>query len=133
VRVNSDRSYVVVARHVDHLKSMLVRCLLADAGFLPEGKVEAVGRLREGTAKAFEYAFRVGALGEGRAQGVATDVARGVLRTFEREYVFRDASRPAQDAPDDGGLETLRRDRYMQNPSPPMPARKPRATRSGIE
>ncbi|NOT07676.1 MAG: adenylyl-sulfate kinase [Gemmatimonadales bacterium] len=85
------RLSIVVGGHVDHGKSTLVGRLLADAGALPEGKLEQVRALCEKTGRPFEYAFLLDALKDERAQGITIDTARVFFSTGSREYLLLDA------------------------------------------
>jgi bifunctional enzyme CysN/CysC len=82
---------VVVAGHVDHGKSTVIGRLLADAGVLPEGKIERIRAQCERNARPFEYAFLLDALKNEQAQGITIDTARCFFRTEKRHYVIRDA------------------------------------------
>jgi bifunctional enzyme CysN/CysC len=86
-----ERLNIVLAGHVDHGKSTIVGRLLADAGALPEGKLEQIKAYCRRNAKPFEYAFLVDALKNEQAQGVTIDSARVFFRTGNREYVLIDA------------------------------------------
>ena len=87
----SDHLSVVIAGHVDHGKSTVVGRLLADAGGLPEGKLEQVRAYCERNSKPFEYAFLLDALKDEQAQGITIDSARVFFRTPDRSYILIDA------------------------------------------
>ncbi len=82
---------VVVVGHVDHGKSTVVGRLLADAGVLPEGKIERIRAQCERNARPFEYAFLLDALKDEQAQGITIDTARCFFKTDRRHYVLHDA------------------------------------------
>lgn len=82
---------VVVVGHVDHGKSTVIGRLMADAGALPEGKLEQVKAMCERNARPFEYAFLLDALKNERAQGITIDTARCFFRTPKRRYIIHDA------------------------------------------
>ena len=82
---------IVVAGHVDHGKSTVIGRLLADAGALPEGKLESIRELCRRNAKPFEYAFLLDALKDERAQGITIDTARCFFETEKRKYIIIDA------------------------------------------
>lgn len=89
--VSGEHLEVVVAGHVDHGKSTVIGRLLADAGVLPEGKVERIRAQCERNARPFEYAFLLDALKNEQAQGITIDTARCFFNTATRHYVLRDA------------------------------------------
>lgn len=60
---------IVTVGHVDHGKSTVIGRLLADAGALPDGKLELVRENCRRNAKPFEYAFLLDALKKEQAQG----------------------------------------------------------------
>ena len=62
---------IVTVGHVDHGKSTVIGRLLADAGGLPEGKLEMVRENCRRNSKPFEYAFLLDAL-----KNVDTDMVR---------------------------------------------------------
>ena len=86
-----ERVSVVVVGHVDHGKSTLVGRLLADAGGLPDGKIEAIRAYCERNARPFEYAFILDALKDEQAQGITIDSARCFFKTALRDYIVIDA------------------------------------------
>ena len=53
---------IVTVGHVDHGKSTVIGRMLADAGALPEGKLEAIQENCRRNSKPFEYAFLLDAL-----------------------------------------------------------------------
>ena len=53
---------IVTVGHVDHGKSTVIGRLLADAGALPDGKLEAIKENCKRNSKPFEYAFLLDAL-----------------------------------------------------------------------
>ncbi len=82
---------IVFVGHVDHGKSTLVGRLLAEAGALPEGKLEKLQRYCERNAKPFEYAFLLDALSDEQSQGITIDIARCFFKTDKRKYLILDA------------------------------------------
>jgi len=82
---------IVTAGHVDHGKSTVVGRLLADAGALPEGKLEQVRQNCLRNSKPFEYAFLLDALKAEQAQGITIDTARCFFDTPGRHYILIDA------------------------------------------
>lgn len=82
--------WVVIAGHVDHGKSTVIGRLLADAGSLPEGKIEQIMERCKRTARPFEYAFLLDALKDEQAQGVTIDSARCFFKTKTRNYILID-------------------------------------------
>lgn len=82
---------IVIAGHVDHGKSTVVGRLLADAGALPEGKLEAIQESCRRNSKPFEYAFLLDALKSEQAQGITIDTARCFFKTAKRDYMILDA------------------------------------------
>ena len=82
---------VVTAGHVDHGKSTVIGRLLADAGALPDGKLEQVRRNCLANAKPFEYAFLLDALKAEQAQGITIDTARCFFDTPRRHFILIDA------------------------------------------
>ena len=50
---------IVTVGHVDHGKSTVIGRLLADAGALPDGKLEAIRENCRRNSKPFEYAFKI--------------------------------------------------------------------------
>lgn len=87
----SGRLSLVVVGHVDHGKSTVVGRLMADAGALPQGKLEQVRGFCERNSKPFEYAFLLDALKDEQAQGITIDVARAFLVSGGREFLILDA------------------------------------------
>lgn len=85
------RVSLVVVGHVDHGKSTLIGRLLADAGCLPEGKLEDIRRRCLRNAKPMEYAYLLDALKEEQSQGITLDCARCFFKTARRDYVLMDA------------------------------------------
>ena len=61
---------IVTVGHVDHGKSTVIGRLLADAGALPEGKLESIRENCRRNSKPFEYAFLLDALKNEREQGI---------------------------------------------------------------
>jgi bifunctional enzyme CysN/CysC len=88
---SAERVHIVLAGHVDHGKSTIVGRLLADAGALPDGKLEQVTAYCRRNAKPFEYAFLIDALKNEQAQGVTIDSARVFFRNANRDYILIDA------------------------------------------
>ncbi|MDO4566381.1 MAG: adenylyl-sulfate kinase [Oscillospiraceae bacterium] len=82
---------VVTVGHVDHGKSTVIGRMLADAGALPEGKLEAVRENCRRNSKPFEYAFLLDALKNEQAQGITIDAARCFFGTQKRNYIIIDA------------------------------------------
>jgi len=76
--------------HVDHGKSTLIGRLLADAGALPDGKLEQVRAHCESQGRPFEHAFLLDALRDERARGITLDVARVRLRTARHACTILD-------------------------------------------
>lgn len=89
-RINENLNIVTVG-HVDHGKSTVVGRLLADAGALPDGKLEQIRRNCERNSKPFEYAFLLDALKNEQAQGITIDTARCFFHTSKRNYIIIDA------------------------------------------
>ena len=85
------RIHLVIGGHVDHGKSTVIGRLLADAGALPQGKLEQVRAQCARTSRPFEYAFLLDALKDEQAQGITIDTARVFFRHGDREYVILDA------------------------------------------
>lgn len=81
---------VAFVGHVDHGKSTLIGRLLADAGALPDGKLDQVRAFCEGQGRPFEYAFLLDALRDERVQGITIDVARVRLRTARHACTILD-------------------------------------------
>ena len=65
--------------------------LLADAGALPDGKLEAIKENCKRNSKPFEYAFLLDALKYEQAQGITIDTARCFFQTDRRDYIIIDA------------------------------------------
>ena len=86
-----DRLHLVIGGHVDHGKSTVIGRLLADAGGLPEGKLDRIRELCARTSRPFEYAFLLDALKDEQAQGITIEAARVFFRTTRRDYVILDA------------------------------------------
>lgn len=82
---------IVTVGHVDHGKSTVIGRLLADAGALPDGKLEMVRENCRRNAKPFEYAFLLDALKKEQAQGITIDAARCFFSTAKRGYIIIDA------------------------------------------
>ncbi len=82
---------IVTVGHVDHGKSTVIGRLLADAGALPEGKLEAVRANCVRNSKPFEYAFLLDALHAEQAQGITIDTARCFFHSEKRRYILIDA------------------------------------------
>ena len=82
---------IVTVGHVDHGKSTVIGRLLADAGGLPEGKLEAVRENCRRNSKPFEYAFLLDALKNEQAQGITIDTARCFFKTEKQNYIIIDA------------------------------------------
>ena len=60
----AQRMNLVIVGHMDHGKSTVVGRLLADAGFLPDGKLQQVKERCVLNSRPFEYAFLVDVLKE---------------------------------------------------------------------
>ncbi len=88
---NEEVLNIVTVGHVDHGKSTVIGRLLADAGGLPEGKLEAVRENCRRNSKPFEYAFLLDALKNEQAQGITIDTARCFFHTDKRRYIIIDA------------------------------------------
>ena len=82
---------IVTVGHVDHGKSTVIGRLLADAGALPDGKLEAIRENCKRNSKPFEYAFLLDALKNEQAQGITIDTARCFFQTEKRDYIIIDA------------------------------------------
>ena len=82
---------IVTVGHVDHGKSTVIGRLLADAGALPDGKLEAIKENCKRNSKPFEYAFLLDALKYEQAQGITIDTARCFFQTDRRDYIIIDA------------------------------------------
>lgn len=82
---------LVVLGHVDHGKSTVVGRLLAEAGALPEGRLEGLRQRCERAGKTFEYAFLLDALSDEQAQGITIEAARIHFRSPLRRYLLVDA------------------------------------------
>ncbi|MCE5343061.1 MAG: GTP-binding protein [Eubacteriales bacterium] len=82
---------IVTVGHVDHGKSTVIGRLLADAGALPDGKLEQIRKNCEQNSKPFEYAFLLDALKIEQAQGITIDTARCFFHTSKRNYIIIDA------------------------------------------
>ena len=82
---------IVTVGHVDHGKSTVIGRLLADAGGLPEGKLEMVRENCRRNSKPFEYAFLLDALKNEQEQGITIDTARCFFKTEKRRYIIIDA------------------------------------------
>lgn len=82
---------IVAVGHVDHGKSTVIGRLLADAGALPEGKLEMIRENCRRNSKPFEYAFLLDALKNEQAQGITIDTARCFFSTEKRSYIIIDA------------------------------------------
>ena len=82
---------IVTVGHVDHGKSTVIGRLLADAGALPDGKLEAIRENCKRNSKPFEYAFLLDALKNEQAQGITIDTARCFFQTKKRDYIIIDA------------------------------------------
>lgn len=82
---------IVTVGHVDHGKSTVVGRMLADAGALPEGKLESIRENCRRNSKPFEYAFLLDALKNEQAQGITIDTARCFFQTATRDYILIDA------------------------------------------
>ena len=82
---------VVTVGHVDHGKSTVIGRMLADAGALPDGKLEAIKENCKRNSKPFEYAFLLDALKNEQAQGITIDTARCFFQTEKRRYIIIDA------------------------------------------
>ena len=82
---------IVTVGHVDHGKSTVVGRLLADAGALPQGKLEAIRESCRRNSKPFEYAFLLDALHNEQDQGITIDTARCFFRSDRRRYIIIDA------------------------------------------
>lgn len=82
---------IVTVGHVDHGKSTVIGRMLADAGALPQGKLEAIRENCRRNSKPFEYAFLLDALKNEQAQGITIDTARCFFKTERRDYIIIDA------------------------------------------
>ena len=82
---------LVIVGHVDHGKSTVLGRLLADTGFLPEGRLEQIRAQCAANARPFEYAFLLDALKNEQSQGITIDTARCFFRTAMRDYIVNDA------------------------------------------
>lgn len=82
---------IVVTGHVDHGKSTVIGRLLADAGTLPDGKLEQIKEFCRQNSRPFEYAFLLDALKDERSQGITIDSARCFFKTKKRDYIIIDA------------------------------------------
>ena len=82
---------IVTVGHVDHGKSTVIGRLLADAGALPEGKLESIRENCRRNSKPFEYAFLLDALHNEQDQGITIDTARCFFRSRKRRYLIMDA------------------------------------------
>jgi len=82
---------IVTVGHVDHGKSTVIGRLLADAGALPVGKLEAIRENCRRNSKPFEYAFLLDALKTEQAQGITIDTARCFFHSGFRRYILIDA------------------------------------------
>src|SRR5262245_10060052 len=89
--LSRQRVHLVIGGHVDHGKSTVIGRLLADAGVLPQGKLDQVREQCARTSRPFEYAFLLDALKDEQAQGITIDAARVFFRQGDREYVILDA------------------------------------------
>ena len=87
----AQRMNLVIVGHMDHGKSTVVGRLLADAGFLPDGKLQQVKERCVLNSRPFEYAFLVDVLKEEQAQGITIDSARIFFKTQKRHYMVMDA------------------------------------------
>jgi GTPases - Sulfate adenylate transferase subunit 1 len=100
---------IVTVGHVDHGKSTVIGRMLADAGALPQGKLEAIRENCRRNSKPFEYAFLLDALKNEQAQGITIDTARCFFKTEQRDYIIIDAP---------GHIEFLKK---PWSPAPPAP------------
>ena len=82
---------VVVVGHVDHGKSTLVGRMLADAGALPDGKIDALRTACQKRGAPFEWAFVMDALQAERDQNITIDASQIWLRGGARPVVLIDA------------------------------------------
>ena len=82
---------IVTVGHVDHGKSTVIGRMLADAGGLPEGKLEMIRESCRRNSKPFEYAFLLDALKNEQAQGITIDTARCFFKSDKRRYIIIDA------------------------------------------
>ena len=82
---------IVTVGHVDHGKSTVIGRLLADAGALPDGKLEAIRENCRRNSKPFEYAFLLDALHNEQDQGITIDTARCFFQSGKRRYIIIDA------------------------------------------
>lgn len=82
---------IVITGHVDHGKSTVIGRLLADAGTLPDGKLEQIREFCRQNSRPFEYAFLLDALKDERSQGITIDAARCFFKTKKRDYIIIDA------------------------------------------
>ena len=88
---NEELLNIVTVGHVDHGKSTVIGRLLADAGALPEGKLEAIRENCRRNSKPFEYAFLLDALHNEQDQGITIDTARCFFKSDKRRYIIIDA------------------------------------------
>lgn len=82
---------VVFAGHVDHGKSTVIGRMLADAGALPDGKLESIREKCRRQSKVFEYAFLLDSLVDEQDQGITINYARCFFKTKKRDYLIIDA------------------------------------------
>ncbi|MBQ3276468.1 MAG: adenylyl-sulfate kinase [Oscillospiraceae bacterium] len=88
---NEELLNIVTVGHVDHGKSTVIGRLLADAGALPQGKLEAIRENCRRNSKPFEYAFLLDALHNEQDQGITIDTARCFFKSDKRRYIIIDA------------------------------------------
>ena len=88
---NEELLNIVTVGHVDHGKSTVIGRLLADAGALPKGKLEAIRENCRRNSKPFEYAFLLDALHNEQDQGITIDTARCFFKSEKRRYIIIDA------------------------------------------
>ena len=88
---NEELLNIVTVGHVDHGKSTVIGRLLADAGALPEGKLDAIRENCRRNSKPFEYAFLLDALHNEQDQGITIDTARCFFKSDKRRYIIIDA------------------------------------------
>jgi bifunctional enzyme CysN/CysC len=89
--MSTDNVNLVVVGHVDHGKSTLMGRLLADAGAIPEERLEQVRTHCKRQGREIEYAFLFDAFLEEQQQGVTIDLARAFYYRNGRRFTILDA------------------------------------------